>query len=262
MPIGKKAHTPYHISPDGVEIYTIEELCLYVVMQAELLEEQFVDPALFDFIRTRLGLRTLSAELSEQWEAGRSLAGFCELLLTKCDFLRPDELKDVIRRIRENEEADEKEKLRKKLDRLRANKEYMALIRQCSLMLGRFNDGSDEQAPLRGMLLSRQAGAYALLFYYEPAAKLYQEAEEAYRKAGLTEEADKALQQQLLCLLMLWGEEKFLHYVEAHQRLVAPSLLARERYARAVRDMESREGAGHLLTEQEMLELRRDYERM
>ena len=262
MPIGKKAHTPYHISPDGVEIYTIEELCLYVVMQAELLEEQFVDPALFDFIRTRLGLRSLSAELSEQWEAGKSLAGFCELLLKKCDFLRPDQLSEVTRRIRENEEADEEEKLKKKLDRLRANKEYMALIRQCSLMLGRLEEGSDELEPLRGMRLSRQAGAYALLFYYEPASKLYQEAEEAYRKAGLTAEADKAVQQHLLCLLMLWGEEKFHHYVEAHQRFVAPSLVAQERYARALRDLESSEGAGHLLTEQEMLELRRDYERM
>ncbi len=259
LPIGKKAHSPYRINPEGIDIYTLEELCYYIVTQTEMLERSFMSEALVGFIYDQLSLRSLAQKLRKELRSEPTLVGFCALILEKAEFLPQAQLSEVLERIRSVENETPDQKLEKRLNRLAADREYHGLIRQCQLALARLeNPESDE---VRAGLLMRQAGAYAQLFYFEPAAALYDQARQILHKAQMRILENKASQQYLLCVRILWGEEKYRHFIETHREYLEASMAAEQRYARA--DSAARLQAAAIPDPAAEFEaLRRDFERM
>lgn len=259
LPIGKKAHTPFHIHSEGLEIYTLEELCFYIIREAELLERDFMSEALISFIRVQLCLRALAKELNEELQRGGALSGFCAIILESAQFLPPAELAEVIDKIRAGENESEEEKLTKKLKRLVENKEYSALLGQCQKALAKEQWAQEPQK--RAELLMKQALGYARLFYFKPAAALYQEARRAYEEAKMPVFEQKAGQQYLLCLRLGMGEEEFRRFTDGNSEYLEMSMAAEQRFVRATSAVGLQTGETGDAA-QVFKKLRREYERM
>ena len=241
LPIGKKAHLPYALQPLGLDVWTIEELCHAIILAADLLEKDFVSQELVDFIRRQLGLSDLAGELSDMVAEECTLTQFCAAILDATDYVRGQERSTVIDKIERSEKSTPIEKLQKKLDRLMDEGEYFSVLSQCESILSTLQNKEEqtvEDAEMQAAVLMQQATAYAKLFYYEPASQLFFEAHQYYDRADLSVNSKRALQQYLLCLCMLWGEVRFMKFVEANPDYRELSILARRRYERAAKEVE------------------------
>ncbi len=261
LPIGKKAHTPYRIAPAGVEVFTLEELCLYITTQASLMEKSFMNEQLVEFIASSLGLEPLAAKLRVSMQRENSLQAFCRILLQEANFLSQPEFDYVSEQLYESENSTESEKMIRKIDALLTAGEFTAAITQCYFALHKCKESEDEQLEeLEAILYSKQGQAFARLFYFEPAAEKYKLSAEKYAVLGDGIRERKALQQYLLSLRLFYGEKKFHSFVESHPRFLELSLMAEQKLARASVNVEEMENTKRI-TERDMEKLRREFER-
>ena len=56
---GTLAKTPYFVSEDGINLYSIEELCYYLMTNAYLLDDSFVEIHLAEWIANECSLESL-----------------------------------------------------------------------------------------------------------------------------------------------------------------------------------------------------------
>ena len=79
MCVGARSDTPYYMKHFDTELYTIEELCYIITMNAFILEDEDFDDDLIVWIRDRLHLQPLSDMLSNLKSGG---AGLSEIVMT------------------------------------------------------------------------------------------------------------------------------------------------------------------------------------
>ncbi len=265
LPVGSRASIPYVMEPLGIEVFTIEELCLSIIREAELLEKSFMSVKLVDFVRRQLGLSDLAGQLSDVIAQGGSLSRFCGLIIDHAYYLDKNERERLLDKISGSENAGQLEKIQKKLTLLLENEEYFALILQCEKILGKTDLSFAREAEkyeMEGAVLMKQAYAYASLFYFRMAADLYKKACEAYEKADLTVYSMKAAKNHLLCQKLVMDNDSYEKFVTSNPKYVETSLVLQKNLDRAmpVIARQSRDELQRM--EDPFLTLRHGYERM
>lgn len=91
---GSIASQPYTIKNNGLNIYTIEELCYYLYNNLYEIDDNFVNRSLCTFINDELKMPILSQKLSDMIKDNAKNYELLITLVSACDYLDAQELLD------------------------------------------------------------------------------------------------------------------------------------------------------------------------
>lgn len=199
MCIGTLAKTPYYISGLGVNVYSIEELCYCLVDNAYILDGEFVNKKLCDFIENQLNLKELGCKLRELVKENKSLGEFVTTIFEETEYLSEDEIKEVKQILLDNAMLGFARKRKARGDNLLKTKKYTLAIEEYQYLLQ--NIDKAEETELYGALLHNIGTAYAHMFLFEKAAYYYKEA------ADLTDNEESMIQYLMALRLTMRKED-------------------------------------------------------
>lgn len=174
------ASVPYYIETTGWNIYSLEELCYYLLENVEWIEPGFMDEELCRWIKNELKMPGLSERLQKIIREGKSLAEFVVVLAEGCNYCTAEEIRHLQKSLQLFENKSEGECAKIRADRFLAQERYSICIQAYSRLLEQpeILEGS---SLLVGNIWHNLGTAYAGLFLFEQAAECY---ERAYRRNG------------------------------------------------------------------------------
>ena len=196
---GNLATTPYYISLLGVNVYSIEELCFCLVENAYILDEDLMDESMCVFLDKQLKMKELAAKLSRLVREKKSIGEFVTTILTECDYLSEEELKNVTQILLDNAMLSFSQKRKARGDNLLRSKKYSLAIEEYQYVLQ--NIDKSEETELYGAILHNIGTAYAHMFLFEKAAYYYKEA------SDLTDNEESRMQYLLALRLTMRKED-------------------------------------------------------
>lgn len=172
------ASIPYYIDTVSLNVYSLEEICYYLKHNIELVEPEFMDQELCEWIRQELKMNSLADKLSRIIQEGQGFLTFVTTLLSGCDYCTKDEILDIRKALEDFENKSEAECAKIRADRFLLKKRYYPCIMEYKRLLSR-SDIREEGVVFEGDLWHNLGTAYAGLFFFEEAKKCY---EKAYEK--------------------------------------------------------------------------------
>lgn len=166
------AFVPYYIDSIALNVYSLEELCYYLIDNTDLIEPSFMDTELIDWIRRDLKLPSLAGQLEEQKVAGGSLLEFVLVLISGCNYCTEEEVNRIKEILTDFENKSEAECKKIRADRLLQKKRYHAAILEYKRLLA-FPQITKNFA---GNICHNMGTAYARLFSFREAADCYEKA--------------------------------------------------------------------------------------
>ena len=125
----KTAQRPYFIGSIGTRIYSLEELCWFLHHNLCLIDENITSPALVDWVRDELGLRSLARKLSDALERpDRDVSYFVLPVFQEAGYLPPGESRRVREELTRVQVQPEEERLKTKADYLVKGGRYQAAV--------------------------------------------------------------------------------------------------------------------------------------
>lgn len=186
----KIAEKPFRLEAEGMDIWTIEELCFYLYQAVERLEEDCFSEPLLLWIERELELPRLAHSLQQEKQQGKNSVWCAWFLLKEIGIYSEAEMEEVKKICLVMEDKDDFECQKWKTDRLLQQKKYLRSIRQYQhlLEIGQENEKYQE---LVGDIHHNLGVAYAGLFLYKEAAEYFKvsyqqnqriESQEAYEE--------------------------------------------------------------------------------
>jgi len=173
---GRLAENPYYIVGLGMNIYSIEELCYYLVKNAYILDNDIMDEKLCDYIHDELRLPELSRVLRELLKNKVSLGEYVSTLLDTVGYLPEDELRKIKQVLVDNASLSFSEKRKKRADNLLNAKKFTRAIDEYQYILNSIK--VSDEADIYAAILHNIGIAYARLFVYDKAAYYFRESVE------------------------------------------------------------------------------------
>lgn len=161
------AALPYYIEDISVNIYSLEELCYYIENNVYLLEPDFMNEELCNWIDKELKLVQVAEQLREICRQKGSLAEFLTCILKQSGYLRQDQIAQIAQIRKEMESKSDYECGKMKADRYVENKRYISAIYEYRRLI------EMEEQPnevLAGNVWHNLGKAYAGLFLFKEAA--------------------------------------------------------------------------------------------
>lgn len=124
-----KAKKPYPVPELGISLYSAEELCYYIYHYVFLLEPDFVDEELLEFIGTGLGLSGLEAKIWRWIAEEADLSQVLYMILQDVHYYNETELAAFRAQLEWLKKARPSERAKKKADYLLGTRKYEAAIR-------------------------------------------------------------------------------------------------------------------------------------
>ena len=175
--VGNFANCPFYLEISDIYVYSIEELCYYLIDKIHLLDSDLMNQRLTEWIRKECGLKELADELDIYIRKKLSLAAFVTTILEKTQIYDEQIVRKVDRILKEQAALTPFERMKKRAEHYfatgrfaQAGKIYQELLLQ---------PGVEERS--KAILYHNLASVYAMDFAYEQAAKYYLE---AYRISG------------------------------------------------------------------------------
>ena len=113
-----KAKKPYPVPELGISLYSAEELCYYIYHYVFLLEPDFVDEELLEFIGTGLGLSGLEAKIRRWIAEEADLSQVLYMILQDVHYYNETELAAFRAQLEWLKKARPSERAKKKADYL------------------------------------------------------------------------------------------------------------------------------------------------
>lgn len=194
--IGAYATTPYVIRPEGIRIYSYEELCYYLCTNVYILDAEFLNSSLAEWIDRQLQLKDLAKNLSTSSGEVCVPENYVMQVLGYGHYLPNSRLNEILKIVRENAKLNTYEKKKKRIDHLasagcyeQAYREYEELL---SVIIGK-------DIALTGAVYTAMGKIAARMFYFPLAEELF---EKAYK---LTYRRDSML--YYVCAVKMHGTE-------------------------------------------------------
>ena len=92
------AAMPYYIENVSLNVYSLDELCYYIKNNTCLLDADFMDDELCDWVEHELGLPEVAENLRHIKDGGGILSEFTGCLMSACGYCTPEEQKQIGRR--------------------------------------------------------------------------------------------------------------------------------------------------------------------
>ena len=135
---GKLAENPYYIVGLGMNIYSIEELCFYLVRNAYIIDNDIMDEKLCDYIKDELLLPDLSYALKSLLSRKVSLGEFVSTILEMTGYIDEEELRKVKQILVDNASLSFSEKRKKRADNLLMSRKFTRAIDEYQYILQNF----------------------------------------------------------------------------------------------------------------------------
>lgn len=184
------AFVPYYIDSIGLNIYSLEELCYYLVENTDLIEPSLMDADLVEWIRLELKLPALAGRLEKQKEENKSLLEFVLTLISGCNYCTGEETERIKAILTDFENKSEAECKKIRADRLLQKKRYHAAILEYKRLLA----FPEVTGALAGDICHNMGTAYAGLFSFKEAADCYERAYEMNQNPHSFQQKKIALQ--------------------------------------------------------------------
>jgi len=217
--VGQYAKRPYYLEKIGRRIYSIEELCYCIAQNAFMIDTDFFEMDLVDWIGNELGLVKLSDELRTMLIHNCSAASFVGMIMDYVGYLPKDEVQRIEDVLRGNADMDIYEKRMSRAEYLmkeghlqQAFDEYDYLWRHMPEM----------DKNVKAKIEHNEAVIYAHLFMYERAGELFYR---AWEDGG----DDESYLGFLASKRMTLDEREYVTFVSEHKEAHALSLKLEQR---------------------------------
>lgn len=195
------AEIPYYLDGIGINIYSVEELCYYILANTYLLDGSFMNEELCIWIEKQMGQPKLAGHLQELIRSGVRLSDFVAAILERTSYCSRKEVQEILFTIRQMEEKSDFECGKIRADKLMEKEKYLGAIYEYRRLLA-MDEADGEEEELCGNIWHNLGTAYARLF-------LFAEAGNCYEKAFGLNAAGESLRECLLCFLCMHDNEGF-----------------------------------------------------
>ena len=203
------AALPYYIEGVGINIYSLEELCYYIMNHTFLLDAGFMNDELCTWIAQEMKAYKLADRLRDEMREGKKLSEFVFAILEHTGYCNTKEMQQIVLTIRQMEEKSDFECNKIRTDGLMEKGKYLGSIYAYKRLLD--STECKEQPPvLVGDIWHNLGTAYARLFLFEQAISCY---EKAYALNGSKESQKECL----LCFRCLHDEQGFIRKAMEYQ---------------------------------------------
>ncbi|MDO4966945.1 MAG: tetratricopeptide repeat protein [Lachnospiraceae bacterium] len=170
---GRLSSNPYYIIGLGMNIYSLEELCYYLVKNAYIIDNDIMDEKLCDYIETELNLPELAETMKNMLARKVSLGEYVTTFLAEVGYLPEEELKQIKQVLVDNASLSFAEKRKKRADNLLNAKKFTRAIDEYQYVLQSVK--KNEEPEIYASILHNIGVAYARLFIYDKAAYYFRE---------------------------------------------------------------------------------------
>lgn len=211
---GKLAKRPYHMAKIERNIYSIEELCYFLVQSAQFLDAGIMDPELVRWIDRELGLPKLANKLTGYLGKERALSEFVSCILDYCGYVTADK-KIATRQIVASGQGMEpfERRCRHAAATASAGHSYAAIAEYEDLL----KDLPAPERELRATVESRLGLIYADLFRFRQAAEHFKT---SYEISG----SSKTYLNYLSAVRMSLSDEEYVSFISEHPESYNASL--------------------------------------
>ena len=161
------AALPYYIDNASINVYSLEELCYYIENNVYLLEPDFMNEELCNWISKELNMFEVADQLREICRQNGTLSEFVTCILKQSGYLRPNEIARIAQIRKEMESKSDYECGKMKADRYVENHRYISAIYEYRRLI---EMEEQQNEVLTGNVWHNLGKAYAGLFLFQEAA--------------------------------------------------------------------------------------------
>lgn len=172
--IGRVAGTPYTVKNTHINLYCIEELCYYIVHNAELMDQTLASEELISWVNEECGLKDLAVKIKERLHHSIRPEAVAETVLNYCHYCSADELERTLKVIKGVCSESGPERTKSLAEYFLAGKRYAHAFSGFERLYKYAGINGDEK--LKGECAYSLGVIYAELFFYEDAAERFKEA--------------------------------------------------------------------------------------
>ncbi len=201
--IGSYAKTPYWVDRSELNLYSVEELCFYIRENVVLIDKDFMDIRLSEWIEQECGLPKLGQELMSCIRQKASLTVFINAILKTINYCTEEEIKEIDRQLLENADMNNWEKRKNRIDFYYKNGKYAVALREYEILR---NELGKEDMKLAARISYNIGTIYAHLFIFDMAA-------ESYLRSFKEEESEERFFAYLAAKRMLLSDKDYIDFV-------------------------------------------------
>ena len=201
--VGRYAQEPYIFKMTMTRVYCIEELCFYIVQNADILDEHFASMELVNWIEDECALPELAKKLKGVLRTSIKPESFVRTILEEICYIDEKEMKELERVIRSGRLLSRPQREKVLADYFFHNRHYALAFRAYEEWLKNNDDAQDHE---KAAVYKCLGAVYARLFYFSDAAGMY---DRAYQMTG----DEDALLHFLLAKRLELDEAGYLRFV-------------------------------------------------
>ena len=200
LSIGALSTTAYYLSGLGVNIYSMDELCFYLVRDSYILDADLVDVKLCDYIDDQLELPSIADKLRGLIEKDAPVGEMVTTILEMTGYCSAEEIRNIRQVLVDNASLSFSRKRKLRGDNLVRAGKYARAIEEYQYVLSSMD--KDEDPELKSAIYHNIASAYAQMFLFDKVA-------EYYKKAFDTDGSEESLILYLSAMRMRMKGEEF-----------------------------------------------------
>ncbi len=214
----RRSRSPYEAEESRQALYSIDEICYYLYHNCYLLEPEFFDTKLIDFIRDNLDMKRLADQLEYAKKKEAPLGEYIAAVMESTGYYREAEWKRILEKLAYFGTQSREERLKLLGDMYLTECRYIQARNQYQLLL-KMEETSEEPKEFFGFVYHNIGVLYMEMFYFEEASGFFKKAYEYVPQ-------DEILK-KLLLTLHLAGME--VDYAEWKKRTDAEQVMEWER---------------------------------
>ncbi|SFR91967.1 hypothetical protein [Anaeromicropila populeti] len=149
---GAEAAVPFHVEMSDIYLYTIEELCYYMYENIYIIEEEFFNQMLYDWIKNQLEMDMLVKKLESAMEGKMDLKSIVVTILCSTDYYTEGEIKELILVMDQLAGLTSIERRKKKADQYLKNGNYAFAAKEYDIILNQKESSVFTQEQLGNLL--------------------------------------------------------------------------------------------------------------
>lgn len=200
MCLGALSTTPYFLSGLGVNIYSMDELCYYLCVNAYILDNDLIDARLCDYMRDNLEMPELANKLRVMIKTGKTLGEMVTAILVDTNYCNDEEIARIKQILVDNASLSFAAKRKVRGDNLLCANKYPRAIEEYQYVLSVLD--KEEEPELYSSILHNVGCAYSMMFLLDKAG-------EYFRQAYETDESRESLVMYLVCLRLSAKKEDY-----------------------------------------------------
>ncbi len=200
MCLGALSTTPYFLSGLGVNIYSMDELCYYLCVNAYILDNDLIDVRLCDYMRDNLDMAPLAAKIRKMIKEGKTLGEMVTTILIDTRYCNDEEIARIKQILVDNASLSFAAKRKVRGDNLLMANKYPRAIEEYQYVLSVLS--KEEEPELYSSILHNVGCAYSMMFLLDKAGEYFKQAYE-------TDNSRDSLVMYLVCLRLSAKKEEY-----------------------------------------------------